>query len=196
MKSVKEMAVAKKLAFQVKPRLQKKSAGFVLGELAIAMIIVGILGMAAYSIYKAIMTDNAVDAERDTITAYVARGLTAIDHMDVGTGSVDTALFVNNRVFRSGVTGTATVKNKLGGVTTVTSGATIAGSNDAIIFTNTGYPKEACTDIPVKINSLTYSMSINGTPVKTGDSPLNTKTVGEACTDGTTNTVAFVVAKR
>lgn len=194
MNLVKKTVLEKKLPSHFKKLAQKKSAGFVLGELAIAMIIVGILGMASYGIYKLIMTDNAIDAERDTITSYVARGLTAIDHMD-DTATVDTALFVNNRVFRVGVSGT-NVKNKLGGTTTVAPGGTIAGTNDAIVFTNTGYPKEACTDIPIKINSLAYSMTVNGTSVKTGDVPLNTKTVGTACVSTTTNTIAFVVAKR
>lgn len=172
----------------------KKNGGFVLSELAIAMIFIGILGIAGYAIYKFLITDNSIDSERDNITLYVARGLAAIDHMD-STAGVDTALFINNNVFRTGVIGT-TVKNKLGGFTTVSSAGTIAGTNDAIMFTNTGYPKQACTDLPIKINGLAYSMTVNGTSVKTGDVALNTKTVGDSCTAGTTNTIAFVVAKR
>ncbi|MCC7684710.1 type 4 pilus major pilin [Janthinobacterium sp. FW305-128] len=172
----------------------KRSGGFVLGELAIAMIFIGVVGIASYGIWQYLMTDNAIDSERDTITSYVSRGLAAIDHMDTTT-TVTTQLFINNRVFRSGVVGT-TVKNKLGGFTTATSANTIAGTDDAIMYTNTGYPRDACTDLPIKINGLTYSMTINGTSVKTGDVGLNTTTVGDACKAGTTNTIAFVVAKR
>jgi len=190
MKTMKNIAQRKKqINFS-----RSKQRGFVLQELAIAVVIIAVIGTAAFAAYRVLNSDNAVDNERDAITSEVTRGLAATDTL-TDTSTVTTALLIANNVFKQGVSGT-TVKNKFSGQTTVAPASTAFGTNDALQWTKTGYTSEACTDVTRKIQSLAYSITVNGTPVKTDTTDFDTAALGGACNKTNNNTVVYVTARR
>lgn len=169
-----------------------RSKGFALIDLMIAVIIISILGLAAFNYYRTINTDTNIDQERDNISQYVPRAFAQIASYP-DTSTVTTQMLINNRVFKSGVSGNS-VKNKFGGVVTVAPANTPFGTNDALAFTNTGYPGDACTGVIPKINSIAMAIKVNGTDVKTATTALDTTALGTACLESN-NTVIFTSAK-
>jgi len=174
------------------PLNSNRSKGFALIELMVAVIIVSLLGLAAFKYYQIITSDTSIDQERDNISQYVPRAFSQIASY-ADTSSVTTQMLINNRVFKFGVSGNS-VKNKFGGVVTVAPANTQFGTNDALAFTNTGYPGEACTGVIPKINSIAMSIKVNGTDVKTATTPLDTAALGTACLESN-NTIVFTSAK-
>ncbi len=95
----------------------------------------------------------------------------------------------------SGTAGAPVVTNQWGGAITVAVG-TIVTAGDSLVFTQTGIPNIACSEIATSLDNIVSVISINSTATKTNGSVSNPVTVGTSCSGATdNNTLALTMAK-
>lgn len=93
----------------------------------------------------------------------------------------------------SGTGATATVTNQWGGSVGAAVG-TITTAGDSLVFTYTGIPGEACTEIATSLDNVVSVITVNTTQTKANGQASNPVTVGQSCTSAN-NTLVLTLAK-
>jgi len=179
----------------------KAQQGFSNVQIAIG-ILVGVImllgSLGGYQYITQAKVDNEIAILSDLKAATVRYGQFAGVLADANT----TASILNGRNFFKGaglaVTGGAdapTVNNQWGGTVTVAVG-TANTLGDAINFTFTNVPSNACRDLGTKVDNLAAKVQINATTTKAVGGRTNPSTVTTKCaSDGDSNTITYTLSK-
>ncbi len=161
-------------------------------QIIIGLLISAIVALASIMGLKYV---NVAKAQNDIQELTTLSGATAKLATNIGTsfsGYTEQQLaelnfFPSNRV--SGYSGSYTIYNQWKGkITAAADGVAVAGANDALAFTYTGVPTDACLEIVQGIFSSADKIVVAGTTVKSLATPkLNTANVATACKTGADN---------
>jgi len=181
-------------------RNQRKQRGSALIPYIIGLLISAILAGSGIYAYQYVNQAKA-DADIQEISALRAATVKLAANQGGNFASIDTAtvaglgFFPANRVSVSG--STTTVLNQWKGTITVAA-ASIAssGSNDALAFTYTGYPTDACKEVVQSAAQIAAVVSIGGTTVKANGGNLNVATMITQCNAGADNaTIVYTISR-
>jgi Tfp pilus assembly protein PilE len=159
----------------------RRMRGFALAEFGFALLIAGVLMVAAVYAYN-------LNSKRASIKTNVSQiqSIAATAKASYGQGnrygSVTTAVAVQGHIvpdeLRDG--NAATASNAFGGAITFAAG-TGTGANDLLVFPWANTPASQCNEIVTGTESSMRRVAIAGTDVKPLDGPLNVVTLTTQC---------------
>jgi len=184
---------------EVMPELTRKfaarrkfEAGFTLGELGLVLLIVAMISMFAYPKFIEYSESVTAGEEADNITHYVSK-MRSAHATDSDFRLITTEILRSTGIFPGTMVQGTNVINKYQGTVTAEPGA-IANPNDSVQFTSTNYSLAGCREVVPRMAGLARIVTVNGTPVKPKDEPLDRQLLGTACTVAA-NTIVFIVSK-
>lgn len=179
----------------------KAQQGFSNVQIAIGILVGVILLLGSLGGYQYITqakVDNEISILNELKASTVRYGQVAGAFSDT---NVTLSILNGQNFFNSAglvVTGTAAapaVNNQWSGTVTVAVGtANVAG--DAIAFTFTRVPRNACNELGTKVDNLAATVTIGGTTTKAVGAGSNAATVTAQCAaGGESNTIVYTLAK-
>jgi type II secretory pathway pseudopilin PulG len=178
-------------SFKRKLSLQK---GFGLLEIGLALLIIAILGIYAYSQYNASRAEAQANGVVADFTSYAAKTQQRWTGQTSYSG-VTLAQLIAAGVFPSNmVLSTTSVNNKFNGAVTVAV-TNLTGTNDGLAFTEGGYTQEGCQAILPKVASVARKIDVGATNVKPLDGTLNMATVGTVCAGTPPLSVTYTIGR-
>ena len=169
--------------------------GFGLLEIGLALLVVAVLGIYAYSQYADSRDETVSSAEVSDMTLYWAKtqqryasnpsyqGLTIA-------GLIGANVFPHSMDLVPG----SSVVNKYQG-TVGASPVNLTTAGDGVEFTLSGYPQNGCASVVPKVANGARKIDVNGTIVKPLDGTLNITALGTACTATSNNVVKFSIGR-
>lgn len=174
---------------------KKYQKGFDLAQLALVLVIAGLITAFALPKYLEYRQDTLAEQEVSDITTYMAK---IQNHWS---GDADYATLANDVVRTNGLLPDAMIQgtnvvNRYGGAVTFAPTTIGATANDAGQVTSVNYSLGGCQRVVPKLARNARSVTVNGNAnVKPLDQPMNKTELGNACTDANTNTVVWTFNK-
>lgn len=178
----------------------RKQHGNALIPYIIGLLISAILAASGIYAYQYVNQAKA-DADIQEISALRAATVKLAANQGGNFASIDTAtvaglgFFPANRVTGTGAS-TVVLNQWKGTITVAPASIASASSNDALAFTYTGYPTDACKEVVQSAASIAAIVSIGGTTVKANGGTLNVANMITQCASGADNaTVVYTISR-
>lgn len=176
-------------------KTKKYQRGDFLVTLMIAIVIVAIMGAAAYSNMRDSNRDVQIDESIKAVNL-TANALRSNFGVTGQYSTVTTAVAVQTRTIPADqrITGTNTAQNSFGGLIT-TLPVTLTSANDAVDLTWPNVPPWACSRIVIGTQNAARKITVGGTAVKATDAALVAATLTAQCDVAAPVTIVWSVGR-
>ena len=169
-----------------------KQAGFSMGELAVALLIIALLSIGYLYMFGSNSEDTDIENAKTHITS-IRKAVGATYTNKVYTGITSAKLVQSGKLPDNLVSGT-TIVNPFGEIVAVTATSVGGGTDNAFVHTEPGFTRSACNTIVSIYADLYYQIDVGATTVKSTTVSPTTDAILTAC-DNEINSVTFTETK-
>jgi Tfp pilus assembly protein FimT len=182
-----------------RPAPKKLQRGFDLAQLALVMIVIAVIGGAAYYFFNKNMTSTSVAKNSQYINNIAAGARKNLGAQNLYS-SLTTTLAVSERIIpeelKTNAVSPWTAGNSYGGdITLVGYAAGLTTAFDTADLTWNNVPSSECNDIVMSTANSARQIKVAGTIVKPTDSALNVAKLTTQCESATTVAIDYFVGR-
>lgn len=173
----------------------RKQRGLTLVELAMGVVIGGLILAASLGIVRTVMADNRVNDEINELSLVVGKVGKMYANRATFVGAT-TAMFISNGIYPpERITSATALNNRWGGTITV-GVATTTTTNDSITLTYTNVAERECKGMIPQLENSMRIISVGGTVVKADGAQTDLAALGTQCVaGGNANTIVYTFSK-
>lgn len=172
---------------QISKRNNKTQAGFSMIELMLALVVIGLLSIPIYYIYKEASAGAKTENEVTNISGMAATIRKAWKSSSDFTGLTEAAMITRKQVPDKLVSGTALMNSWSGAVTIGPSDISGGGGTSAFMITYNLVPVGSCMDIVAGVAGAFSTVIVEATTIKSPTTSFNQAAMATACSPAAEN---------